>query len=1065
MKRYYLVATAILLVGMGCRAQTWQNEDSLARKYLNLRKFDSALYHVNEAAALFRGTSGEDDPAYAPILRRLSVAQYYLGNYKKAKYFILKEVALRENIKNRDEQEYIKCLETASVICRKAGAYEDALTQIKKAADKAAVLFDSEGPLYANVLYYYAGVYHDMGSSVNDMVYLRQELKYLQKAGEIYHRYEDKNENEYIINKSDQAAWNNNVGNSPVSESLYLEVAGMCSKQYGSESAGYAAALNNLGVQYYNTGNFKQAEKYLVEAADMYKKGSLAGGMQDAICLNNLGALYHDIGNYRIAENLIKQSGEMMKRARLQNSPEYAMIFNNLASIDISRQYYASPENKNNQMIAEAGRSLDKADSIFKINCQKPHPYWYSLIINQAIWYNLTGDKKRSSDIMNNLTYDANMTMRVVAMMNKMTYSGKLPSDQGWTMGPEPVMIPVRIKLIDEVQASNMNNNSSGSSDAFTRALLRLIMGKANNIKKAVGPYHPAYAEMLKSLILVYSSVDDLKTEEELTLEYMDVINHRTLQDFSFLSENEKEMYYQTRLPDVHSFTAYSLSRKRTNPLITRYTYNNILLNKGLMLKSSTAMRVAILNSNNPELLKEYDQWISLQKQISTLYSTPVEMRTTDVTILEKQANELEKSLVASSQDFSEYRKGLQVTWEDVKKSLKSDEAAIEFTDFKKRERDGGDAVYYCALIVKAGSEYPEMIRLFNEDQLKAILNTGKETGINDINQVYGTRARQDERLFDLIWKPLEQMLAGIKNVYISPSGLLNKVSFPAISKGMDVFLCDLYNIQIKGSTGNIASQNIFASNRQPSALVFGGIQYSNSREESDVWNYLKGTKDEGDAVEHILEDGHVAVKYLTGNNATETFFKQNAGSYNILHLATHGFFFGDPNTVRFEEKKQEVEYGEVTFRGTTRAYGVNSFVNNENPLMRSGLVLAGANDVWKKTEQSGSDDGVLTAQEVTQVDMRKSDLVVLSACETGLGDIKGEEGVYGLQRALKMAGVKYIIMSLWSIPDNETVEFMKTFYVNLLADKDIRNAFYKTQKEMRSKYDPYYWAAFVLLE
>ena len=107
----------------------------------------------------------------------------------------------------------------------------------------------------------------------------------------------------------------------------------------------------------------------------------------------------------------------------------------------------------------------------------------------------------------------------------------------------------------------------------------------------------------------------------------------------------------------------------------------------------------------------------------------------------------------------------------------------------------------------------------------------------------------------------------------------------------------------------------------------------------------------------------------------------------------------------------------------------------------------------------------MLTAQEVTQIDMRKNDLVVMSACETGLGEIKGSEGVYGLQRAFKMAGVKYIIMSLWQVPDKETVEFMEIFYTKLLEQNDIKLAFSETQKTMRAKYDPYYWAAFVLIE
>jgi len=650
--------------------------------------------------------------------------------------------------------------------------------------------------------------------------------------------------------------------------------------------------------------------------------------------------------------------------------------------------------------------------------------------------------------------------------MNKMSMSAKLPQTLNIDPIPEPVIIPISSNLYNEVSASNTKASvSSDEMKGLVTALIRATIGRATNIKKAVGPYHPAYGEILKSLIIVYANIDDFKTEEELTLEYVNVINHKMLQDFSYLSEAEKEMYYKTHQADADAFSSYSLMRKRTNPLITRNAYDNILLNKGLMLKSSTAMRLAILNSNNPVLLKQYDEWIALQKEISVLYSTPVEMRDKDVSDLESKANSLERALVSSSQDFSDYRKGLQITWEDVRKSLKPHEAAIEFTDFRRMEKDGGDAVTYCALVLKANSEYPEMIKLFTEDQLKSIIDRSGVNDLPNINEIYGKKNGNDERLYNLIWKPIEEYLPGIKNVYISPSGLLNKISFPAISNGKDVYLCDRYQILIKGSTGSNAGQNIFLGDRNPSALIFGGIQYSRNNSDLQVWNYLEGTKNEGDAVKSILEKGNIDVRYLSDNLATETFFKLNARDFNVLHLATHGFFFADPNKVRYEQKADNVEYGEVTFRGATRSLGVNSFVNNENPLMRSGLVLAGANDVWVETEKGDTDDGVLTAQEVTQIDMRKNDLVVLSACETGLGDIKGSEGVYGLQRALKMAGVKYIIMSLWQIPDKETVEFMGTFYNNLLKVKDIKEAFYVAQKEMRTKYDPYYWAAFVLME
>jgi len=1046
-------------------SQSWTKADELRIKYLNQGMYDSALYYTDEAAALMRGTSGENNLQYCGMLNNLAVSHFYLGNYKKAKYYILKEVALRESLKVTDDAAYLNCLEVASIICRKSGSYEDALTQVKKAERKSARINGPESPGYANTLVCYAGVSHDFGCSVNDMVYLKDEEIFLKRAEAIYLKNWEKSKNEAIVIKSDLAVYNNNIGNSPLAESLLQQVVAFCRSEYGISGTGYAAAINNLAVLYYNTGEFKQAEKYFIEAVDVYLKSSLAGRLQTAICINNLGALYNEMGNFKIAGKLFSQAKEIMEKDHQQNNPLFAVILNNVASVSITSEYYASPENKDPLKLQTAGKTLFRADSVFRLNCQKPHPFYLAITMNQGIWYNMEGDKKKSSQIINEIAYDGGMSLRVVSMMNKMSISGYLPEAQDKYPGPEPVIIPISISLLDQVSASNMEVNGPIETDAVTNALLRMVLGKATNVKKAVGPYHPAYANILKSLIVSYNAFEDVKTEEELTLEFIDVITHKTLQDFSFLSDNEKELYYQTRLPDMNAFISYTLERKLKNPAITGAAYNNILLNKGLMLKSSTAMRLAILNSNNAELLRTYDDWIALQKEISILYSTPLDFRTKDVSELEKKANTLEKSLVESSQDFSDYRNGLQVKWEDVRNNLKPDEAAIEFTDFKKREKDGGDAVIYCALIVRPNSEYPEMVKLFTEDQLEAI--TGNETGnnINSINKLYGTLDKPDERLYNLIWKPIEEYLNGVRSVIISPSGLLLKISFPAISKGKNIYLCDNYEIQVKGNTGNRIGQNLLVPGSNSSALLFGGIKYSQNSSGSDVWNYLEGTKSEGDAIKVILEQGKINVNYLTDNNATETYFKQNAAKFNILHLATHGFFFDDPNKLRFEEKKEDIEYGDVTFRGAARGFGVNSFVNNENPLMRSGLVLAGANDVWVKTEKDDTDDGVLTAQEVTQIDMRRNDLVVLSACETGLGDIKGTEGVYGLQRALKMAGVKYIIMSLWQIPDKETVEFMGAFYTSLLKVKDIHSAFAEAQKNMRAKYDPYYWGAFVLME
>ena len=133
--------------------------------------------------------------------------------------------------------------------------------------------------------------------------------------------------------------------------------------------------------------------------------------------------------------------------------------------------------------------------------------------------------------------------------------------------------------------------------------------------------------------------------------------------------------------------------------------------------------------------------------------------------------------------------------------------------------------------------------------------------------------------------------------------------------------------------------------------------------------------------------------------------------------------------------------------------------------MRRSGLALANANEVWTRDFKSEGEDGLLTAQDISQLDLRKTKLVVLSACETGLGDIKGSEGVYGLQRGIKQAGAGALIMSLWKVPDKETSEFMQLFYKTLSKEKDIQQSFQVTRRAMQRKYDPYYWAASVLVE
>jgi len=220
-------------------------------------------------------------------------------------------------------------------------------------------------------------------------------------------------------------------------------------------------------------------------------------------------------------------------------------------------------------------------------------------------------------------------------------------------------------------------------------------------------------------------------------------------------------------------------------------------------------------------------------------------------------------------------------------------------------------------------------------------------------------------------------------------------------------------------------------------------------------WGFLEGTEKEAEQICQYLNEQKIPNRLYRETAGNEESFKRLSGMpVGVIHLATHGFFLED---IKSEYSRNIVQQ---LGGGRDKAF--------ENPLLRSGLIMSGANDQWldKEVKQDGREDGILTADEIARLNLTKTRLVVLSACETGLGDVKNSEGVFGLQRAFKLAGVESLIMSLWKVPDAATSELMSTFYQEWLSGQTKQNAFKTAQQKVREKYQsPYYWAAFVMMD
>lgn len=852
----------------------------------------------------------------------------------------------------------------------------------------------------------------------------KQGIKYTLLEIEIRKKITGKNNLPYATALNNLASLFHSTGNYNEALIHIKEALSIRKNILGEEHAEYAQSLNNLGGIYLSMGIYSLSESSYIEALKIRKKTNGVKDPEYASSLNNLAGLYKTIGNYSAAEPLYLSALRIRKEALGEKHPDYAASLNNLAGLYKSMNNYTAAE----QLFKEATK--------IKKEILGEHHIGYATSLNNlaVVYQNLEKYKAAEELYLETLK------------IKKEILGEKHPS----YLATSNNLAQLYQYIGDYITAENLFNKVLTIHKEILKERSQDFLISLNN------------------LAVLYDIMQKPSEAEALFLKTIDILNHNVKQNFSFLSEKEKEQYFKTQSNYYLSFYAFANKRKKENPSITEKVYNSILTNKGLLLKSSTAMRTSILSSKDTSIIAKYNQWVNLNKELSKLYSTEINKQKKDPLELERLINELEKELVKGSQAFTVFEKSHTINWQSVKENLRPGETAIEFIHFNKGKKN--DTTLYCALLINKKSKHPEMIELFNEKELTKILGGKSETNESYITHIYGRLNSINTQLYDLIWKPLEKSLNGTKTIYYSPSGLLHKISFAALTKSKDNYLGSNYRIELMGSTSKIALPETFDFNSLSSTCIFGDIQYDTPKTLKDTnallnWPYLEGTKTEAEKVVSILNANNSKVVYLFGENATEAEFKSIAPNSNIVHVATHGFFFNDPDAFSYEEKQDSTINETRAFRGGNKAFGIHNFVANKNPLMRSGLAFAGANEVWVNDHNTDKEDGVLTAQEVTGMDLRKVNLMVLSACETGLGDIKGTEGVYGLQRSFKMAGVKYIIMSLWQVPDAETVEFMDKFYSKFSKNKDLKLSFYETQKEMREKYDPFYWAAFVLME
>lgn len=608
-----------------------------------------------------------------------------------------------------------------------------------------------------------------------------------------------------------------------------------------------------------------------------------------------------------------------------------------------------------------------------------------------------------------------------------------------------------------------------------------------------LGPEHPDLVVTYNNIANYYLAQGDMKQMRDYFERALEMQARAVRNNFSHLTTSGRELYWNMK-SYVFKLAPVLASISQSDDALVCDAYNSLLFTKGILLNSEIDFKNFLMQTDKTELLAKFEELENLHKRIDDYRHSATYDRDV-VNELLFQASRLERDVMRGCKEFGDFTSNLSITFEQVADSLAPDAAAIEFVDMPM---EGGDRAY-AALYLRHGWKSPRMVSLFS---LKDLVNQDYGNGRNlhealatesGINAIYN-----HPQVGHFVWYKLMEALGDdVNTIYFSPTGILYQLGIEYMKYNMEQRINERYRIHRLSSTKSIAQ----AKTPSPitSAVVYGGLDYDLDPEEmalrheqysqpvrnllaaNDVDNtrslfssnsaaidslsragmnltYLQGTRKEAQDVADALRSHGIDTKLFLEGDGTEESFKSLSGkNVSIIHIATHGHFFTDSDTKAYGNVIKLIG-GESTMSET---------LEQDRSMDLSVLFMSGANTVLHgRRLPDNVENGVLMAKEISQLDLRGLDLVVLSACQTGKGELR-EDGVYGLQRAFKKAGAQTLIMSLWSVNDAATQLMMSSFYKALAEGASRYEAFTRAQAEVRRAgfTDPYYWASFIMLD
>ena len=872
---------------------------------------------------------------------------------------------------------------------------------------------------------------------------------------------------------------NQKLWNFETTENYYLKALKIKTELLGNENSEVAAICYSLGNFYERFGKYADSEKYYVKSLEISEILQDEKDIKLADVYNGLGVLYLETGDFQKAEfNLVKSIDLTIKNLGDKNillSDPYnnlGNMFEKLGSFEKARYYFLKSlqiclanYGENHSEVSDSYNNLG-VNSLDSKNNKEAETYFLKSI---QIKGRILGDSSyEMSDHYFNLGNFYFMIKKYNDAEKEYLRAYRIT---------QRTFRKIRYEmsdLLNNLAAVYTELGNYKTAEQFELKSLEVL-------KESLGENHPQVAKHLSRLGQFYMNLEDLETSEKYYLQFQKLEIEALERYFPFLSEEEKEKYFDIETLYIEDFKLFCLHRYSTQKSISAQLFNQQLASKGILLNNAVKWRNRIKSTTDQSTIALYNEWNENQNVVLKLsQSTNIEERS-GLDSIKRSTEQIEKLLSIKSESFAKLSERKKVTWKDIQGRLKPNEAAIEIIriqkpqdrktkndsiEFAVQQTIYPDSVFYAFLIVKPGVEFPAMLVLKNGNDMETVHFKSYKKAIRN-------RA-EDKNSYSFFWQSLEKQLNGIQKIYLSPDGIYHKININTLKNTQTGrYLISEKSISLVTSTKDILENPIEGIGNKEAVLVgFPEFYESDSmanhqNKEKKTLNPIPSSKEEVLKIEALLLENNWQVKGLTEKLASEENIKSMFRP-KLIHFATHGFFQSDS-------------------------------VAGNNTLLRSGLLLSRAGTSLEGKASSNKEDGILTSAEAMNLDLDQTELVVLSACETGLGEIKNGEGVYGLQRAFKVAGSKSIIMSLWKVSDEATQELMVSFYkywlgrqsspqnpekglkgrnpnakvalspsladVGNLAGETKRSAFLKAQIDLKKKYPhPFHWGAFVLV-